>query len=60
MTREQAAAILHPETSLKVYIDLNKEIDVDPSCEWGQMVNEACIMGAEALRMLDKMEDDGR
>ena len=46
--REQAAQILHPETtaqSMAGYLLNGKSGD-----SWSRAVNDACLMGAEALR----------
>lgn len=50
MTRERAARILDPETSLDAYIESEYYDGPDGFERWKEDVNEACRMGAAALR----------
>ena len=56
MTREEAAKILDPETTLDTYAKISYYGDFEGENVWQDAVNEACRMGAEALRALDAQE----
>ena len=63
MTREEAANILDPETTLEVYAKISYYGGFEGENVWQDAVNEACRMGAAALRELDeykKAESEGR
>ena len=53
MTREEAAKILDPETTLDTYAKISYYGGFEGENVWQDAVNEACRMGAEALRALD-------
>ena len=56
MTREEAAKILDPETTLDAYAKISYYGGFEGESTWQDAVNEACRMGAEALRALDAQE----
>lgn len=56
MTREEAAKILDPETTLDAYAKISYYGGFEGENVWQDAVNEACRMGAEALRALDAQE----
>jgi hypothetical protein len=56
MTREEAARILDPETTLEAYAKISYYGGFEGENVWQDAVNEACRMGAEALRALDAQE----
>ena len=56
MTREEAAKILDPETTLDTYAKISYYGGFEGENVWQDAVNEACRMGAEALRALDAQE----
>ena len=56
MTREEAAKILDPETTLDAYAKISYYGGFEGESAWQDAVNEACRMGAEALRALDAQE----
>lgn len=56
MTREEAARILDPETSLGAFVEYNYYGGFKGEDRWMEAVNEACKMGAEAIRELDAQE----
>ena len=56
MTREEAARILDPETTLDTYAKISYYGGFEGENVWQDAVNEACRMGAEALRALDAQE----
>ena len=56
MTREEAAKILDPETTLDTYAKISYSGCFEGENVWQDAVNEACRMGAEALRTLDAQE----
>lgn len=56
MTREEAAKILDPETTLDAYAKISYYGGFEGESAWQDAVNEACRMGAEALRTLDAQE----
>ena len=63
MTREEAANILDPETTLEAYAKISYYGGFEGENVWQDAVNEACRMGAAALRELDeykKAESEGR
>ena len=53
MTREEAAKILDPETTLDAYAKISYYGGFEGESAWQDAVNEACRMGAAALRALD-------
>ena len=53
MTRERAARILDPETSLEAYVEGEYPRTTRGDMCWREDVNEACRMGAAALRKED-------
>lgn len=53
MTRERAARILDPETSLDAYLENEHYGGAEGYERWKEDVNEACRMGAAALRKED-------
>ena len=57
MTREEAAKILDPETTLDTYAKISYYGGFEGENVWQDAVNEACRMGAEALRALDAQEN---
>ena len=56
MTREEAAKILDPETTLDTYAKISYYGGFEGENVWQDAVNEACRMGAAALRALDAQE----
>ena len=56
MTREEAARILDPETTLDTYAKISYYGGFEGESAWQDAVNEACRMGAAALRELDAKE----
>ena len=56
MTREEAAKILDPETTLDTYAKISYYGGFEGESAWQDAVNEACRMGTEALRALDAQE----
>ena len=56
MTREEAARILDPETTLDTYAKISYYGGFEGENVWQDAVNEACRMGAAALRALDAQE----
>ena len=56
MTREEAAKILDPETTLDTYAKISYYGGFEGENVWQDAVNEACRMGAEAPRALDAQE----
>lgn len=50
MTNEEAARILDPKTTLEVYAETEYYSGFDGAKRWKEAVDEACIMGANALR----------
>ena len=56
MTREEAANILDPETTLEVYAKISYYGGFEGENVWQDAVNEACRMGAAALREMDAQE----
>lgn len=54
MTNEEAAKILDPETSLEAYAEREYYGGFNGSLKWREDVNEACKMGALALRAQEK------
>ena len=56
MTREEAAKILDPETTLDTYAKISYYGGFEGENVWQDAVNEACRMGAAALRELDAKE----
>ena len=54
MTNEKAARILDSETSLEVYAEAEYYGGFEGSKRWKEAVDEACVMGATALREKDK------
>lgn len=50
MTRDRAARILDPETSLEAYVEGKYPRTTRGDIRWREDVDEACRMGAEALR----------
>ena len=57
MTREEAAKILDPETTLDTYAKISYYGGFEGESAWQDAVNEACRMGAAALRELDAKEN---
>ena len=57
MTREEAAKILDPETTLDAYAKISYYGGFEGESAWQDAVNEACRMGAAALRELDAKEN---
>ena len=60
MTNEKAARILDPETSLEVYAETEYYGGFNGSQKWKEDVEEACRMGAKALREQDKKSRLGK
>ena len=56
MTREEAANILDPETTLEAYAKISYYGGFEGESAWQDAVNEACRMGADALRGQDAQE----
>ena len=56
MTREEATKILDPETTLDAYAKISYYGGFEGESAWQDAVNEACRMGAAALRELDAKE----
>jgi hypothetical protein len=56
MTNEKAARILDPKTTLEVYAETEYYSGFDGAKRWKEAVDEACIMGANALREQDKQQ----
>lgn len=56
MNKEQAAKILDPETTLEAYAESEYYGGFNAAQHWKDDVNEACQMGAAALR--EKSERD--
>lgn len=50
MTNEEAARILDPKTTLEVYAETEYYSGFDGAKRWKEAVDEACIIGAKALR----------
>lgn len=60
MTNEKAARILDPETTLEVYAEAEYYGGFGGSERWEEDVNEACKMGATALREKIRSQVDGQ
>ena len=58
MTRERAARILDPETSLEAYAESEYYGGFNGYERWKKDVEEACRMGAAALRKEDADGND--
>ncbi len=58
MTRERAARILDPETSYEAYAEGKYPRTTRGDIRWREDVDEACRMGAAALRKEDADGND--
>ena len=58
MTRERAARILDPETTLEAYAECEYYGGFNGNQHWIDDVNEACRMGAAELRKEDADGND--
>lgn len=56
MTREEAARIFDPKTTLAAYAERSYYVGFKGQEKWKKDVDEACEMGAKALRELDLQE----